>query len=336
MLVRLSIVLQQLPGVIVGFIFLVSAAATAEIRIPENPDHAWLAPLAYGSLLTALDQVDDHVFTTGIHGHILRAANNSLDSWQQADVPTQVLLNAIHMVDSQHGWAAGHDAVILKTTDGGSSWQKSFEAIDEQRPLLDIWFSDADNGIAIGAYGYFLTTSDGGQTWQDRLVNEEHDYHLNAIDGDGAGNLYIAAESGYVYRSQDAGETWEALDLPYEGSFFDIAVFNDTVIVVGLRGRVFISQDAGENWRPVSTGIETALTAIERLASGHVIIAGHAGVVLLLDKQLKSTSLYRMPKRTALSDIEAIDWLLVLAGEQGVSTLDLCLIFNSKLFGECQ
>jgi photosystem II stability/assembly factor-like uncharacterized protein len=247
-----------------------------------------------------------------------------------------VLLNGIHMVDSHHGWAVGHDAVILKTTDGGNHWQKVFEEVDEQRPLLDVWFKDNDHGYAVGAYGYFLTTSDGGTTWQDRLINDEHDYHLNAITDDGSGTLYIAAESGYVYRSRDGGKSWQVLNLPYEGSFFDIEAYGDTVIVVGLRGNAFVSTDAGETWRSLSTGVQAALTSITRLDSGHVVITGHAGVVLIADKQLTSMDLYRLHDRSAISDSLVVGRRLVLVGEHGISTLNVCRVFASQLSGVCK
>ncbi|MCW8964054.1 MAG: YCF48-related protein, partial [Gammaproteobacteria bacterium] len=153
--------------------------------MPSNPAHAWQAPLASQSLLIALDVVDQRILAVGERGHILQASTSTPTQWSQASVDVQVLLNAVVMHDGRKGWAVGHDAVIVATTDGGQNWHSQFQAIEEQRPLFDIWFGDASHGIAIGAYGYYLVTSDGGTSWQSRVVNEEHDYHLNAITDNG-------------------------------------------------------------------------------------------------------------------------------------------------------
>jgi photosystem II stability/assembly factor-like uncharacterized protein len=305
------------------------------VKVPENPDYSWYAPLASASLVTAVDHVGDEVYAVGTFGHILKASRDNPGIWEQSSVPTQVLLNSIHMSAEDYGWAVGHDAIILKTTDG-VQWQKVHEAIEEQRPLLDVWFRDRQHGFAVGAYGYFLSTSDGGESWQDRLINEEDDYHLNAITDDGNGNLYIAAESGYLYRSNDGGESWQVLNPPYEGSFFDVSADGDTVITVGLRGHIFVSDDAGESWRQIESDVESALTSITPLKSGRVVVTGHAGIVLLLDEKLTYVTRYQLSDRSALSGAIAIDNKLVLAGDHGLSTLDLCKAFRSRLPGDCK
>jgi photosystem II stability/assembly factor-like uncharacterized protein len=305
------------------------------VKVPENPDYSWYAPLASASLVTALDHVGDEVYAVGTFGHILKTSRGNPGIWEQSSVPTQVLLNSIHMSAEDYGWAVGHDAIILKTTDG-VQWQKVHEAIEEQRPLLDVWFRDRQHGFAVGAYGYFLSTSDGGESWQDRLINEEDDYHLNAITDDGNGNLYIAAESGYLYRSNDGGESWQVLNPPYEGSFFDVSADGDTVITVGLRGHIFVSDDAGESWRQIESDVESALTSITPLKSGRVVVTGHAGIVLLLDEKLTYVTRYQLSDRSALSGAIAIDNKLVLAGDHGLSTLDLCKAFRSRLPGDCK
>jgi photosystem II stability/assembly factor-like uncharacterized protein len=324
-----------LTNVFLALALLLASPAMSGVKVPDNPGYSWYAPLASTSLVTAVDHVGDEVYAAGTFGHILKASRGDLDVWEQNSVPTQVLLNSVHMSAQGQGWAVGHDAIILKTTDG-LQWQKVHESIEEQRPLLDIWFRDQQHGFAVGAYGYFLSTSDGGESWQDRLINDEHDYHLNAITDDGNGTLYIAAESGYIYRSNDGGETWQVLNPPYEGSFFDVSADGDTVITVGLRGHIFVSDDAGASWRRIESGVESALTSITPLKSGRVVVTGHAGIVLLLDEKLNYVTKYQLSERSALSGATAIENKLVLAGEHGLSTLNLCEAFQSALSGDCK
>lgn len=310
--------------------------AWGNVEVPENSGHAWSAPNAPNSLLLAVSgQKDQSIWVAGERGHILRQDNNTL--WQQANVPTQVLLTAIEMLDGQYGWAAGHDAIILKTRDGGLTWQEVYKNSDEQRPLFDVLFRDTEHGIAVGAYGYYLYTRDGGRTWQDKLVNEDHDFHLNAISQNPDGELYIAAEAGNVYRSVDFGENWTTLSSPYEGSFFDVLAWGDShVALAGLRGNLYLSDDKGESWRKIPSIVETSLNSLTRLRNGQLLAVGHAGVLLLVSADFSRAMVYQLPDRKALSDVYEHKYnQVLLVGESGITALNLCDAFQAKMIIGC-
>nr|VFJ62071.1 MAG: Uncharacterized protein BECKFM1743C_GA0114222_103072 [Candidatus Kentron sp. FM]VFJ62578.1 MAG: Uncharacterized protein BECKFM1743A_GA0114220_103093 [Candidatus Kentron sp. FM]VFK14035.1 MAG: Uncharacterized protein BECKFM1743B_GA0114221_103023 [Candidatus Kentron sp. FM] len=307
-----------------------TAPAQDGIRIPDDPSHAWLAPLAGQSLLLAVEKAGDRMIAAGERGHILyRQPDNG---WHQAMVPTQALLTGLSFSDERHGWAVGHDGIILGTADGGRTWRKLHEAVHEQRPLLDVRFRDKRTGFAAGAYGYFLRTEDGGATWRPGLVDEEHDFHLNAIATAPGDRIYIAAEAGHVYRSDDGGDHWHTLKAPYDGSFFGVhPLGGDRVMVFGLRGHLFVSEDAGGHWRPVATGTRAALTSAIELGDGRLLLTGHAGTLLLADADLQQIRHARLPERKALSDaVEIAPNRVLLVGEEGVRSVDLCRVFSCK------
>ena len=162
-------------------------------------------------------------------------------------MPTRALLTGVYMHDGQLGWAVGHDAVVLRTRDGGVTWERVHYAPENERPLLDVWFKDAERGLATSAYGELLATSDGGDSWQPRAIRDGDDFHLNQLAAAADGTLYIAAEAGHLYRSDDGGETWLPLPSPYEGSFFGLLPLAEgPVLAFGLRGRLFSSADRGK------------------------------------------------------------------------------------------
>ncbi|HYN42122.1 MAG TPA: YCF48-related protein [Thermoanaerobaculia bacterium] len=218
----------------------------------------------------------------GERGHVLVSADRGA-TWTQAKVPTRALLTGVWMHDERLGWAVGHDETILRTRDGGATWESVHADPDAERPLLDVWFRDADNGFAIGAYGAFLVTSDGGTTWSERPISED-DFHLNQLAAAADGTLYIAAEAGHLYRSSDRGESWQALAAPYGGSFFGFLPLSDgAVLVFGLRGRLYRSEDRGATWTAVASATEATLMAGVELAGGRVVVAGLAGTLLASD-----------------------------------------------------
>ena len=218
-----------------------------------NTQPAVQAPLAATSLLLDAAMAGPRIVVAGQRGHILVSDDNGA-SWKQTQVPTRALLTAVHMHDEHTGWAVGHDAVILRTDDGGDTWRLVHRAPEEERPLLDVWFRDKDTGFAVGAYGYFLATRDGGKTWTSRAISKD-DFHLNEIVPAGAERLYMAAEAGVAYRSDDGGDTWRELPSPYTGSWYGALVLDgDRMLLLGAPGPPVPLRGwrarAGRKWPP--------------------------------------------------------------------------------------
>ena len=245
------------------------AEATRAAAIDPALLDAEMMPRAGRSML--LDAVRTHsgYFAVGERGHVLVSEDGQ--SWKQAAVPTRATLTSIATADGML-WAAGHDGVIVHSTDGGQTWVRrraapwSYDIVDpsEGVPVLDLLFTDASHGFAIGAYSLMLVTSDGGVTWTARSVlgdsaadpapveeaptaddgddwtfdesdlalDAESDPHLNAMARTGSGALVIAGERGTFLRSRDNGETWESRRLPYEGSMFGVLAWDDDHILV--------------------------------------------------------------------------------------------------------
>ena len=296
--------------------------------------------LASASLLLDGSAAGSRLVVVGERGHILYSDDDG-GTWTQAEVPVQVMLTAVHMLDEQTGWAVGHDAAILRTRDGGDVWQLVHYAPQAQLPLLDVWFRDPDNGFAVGAFGTFLTSADGGDTWTCRnscwddgdfadgppLLHAPDsdfadDFHLNAIVPAGSGRLFLAGEAGVLYRSDDNGQTWRALPSPYSGSWFAaLALDPDTVLVAGLRGRLFRSGDAGENWTQIETGTTATLTDLIQLQPDLILITGLSGALLTSHDKGLSVSYRSLPSRLGVATALATDGDgVVLVGEFGVES----------------
>ncbi len=292
----------------------VADSGPAEPAIPHSP-------LASRSLLLDADTAGSRLVVVGERGHILTSVDDGVN-WQLAQVPVRVLLTAVHMHDQQTGWAVGHDAVILRTRDGGDSWRLVHHAPEEERPLLDVWFRDARTGFAIGAYGYFLATEDGGDSWTSRTISED-DFHLNALLPVTQRRLFIAAESGVIYRSDDGGDNWRELPSPYTGSWFSaLALEDEQLLLLGIRGHLFRSMDDGENWTQIPTATTATLTSAVQLQSGALLITGLEGTLLTSMDNGRSVSLEQLPSRQGISTaLPLADGNILLIGEFGLLRL---------------
>lgn len=302
-------------------------------------DYATITPLATQSLLLASDKYGSLIVTIGERGHILYSHDDG-KTWVQAVVETKSTLTNIFMLDEKTGWAVGHDAVILKTSDGAKTWKKVFSDINEEAPLLDVFFKDASNGIVIGAYSLIYVTRDGGSNWertelelsnnsginQDEITSEPteiYDLHLNAIAHAGEKRFYIAAEAGHILRSDDEGKSWTDLHSPYRGSFFGVLPlsFNE-VLAYGLRGHLYRSSDAGKSWEQIETANKEMLTDAALLSNGDIIVVGLAGTLLLSKDNGRTFSIIDLHHRHGLSAVlETKDGSILLTGDAGVQLL---------------
>jgi len=280
----------------------------------------WAEParLASSSLILGAAQQGRRTLAVGERGHILLSEDKGR-TWIQTRVPTRSLLTSVTMVDNTMAWAAGHDAIILHSTDGGKAWQRQYFAPELESPLLDIWFENASHGLAVGAYGLVLETNDGGGSWAQRFIDEE-ERHWNAITCSPDGIIYVAAEFGTIFRSKDRGKNWEALTTPYEGSFFGALPLTDgTLLIFGLRGNVYQSTDQGESWRKIPTDTTVTLMKGIELSDGRVVIAGLSGTLLIsTDKNMNFKTVTRPDRKGISALLPAEGQQLLLFGEGGI------------------
>lgn len=299
-------------------------AAFAGGPSPAEARQSIEAPLAARSLLLdAVVTAGGRICAVGERGHVLISSDEGR-SWRQVPVPTRATLTGVTFHDRSLGWAVGHDAVILRTRDGGETWEQVYADPEDHRPLFDVWFRDGRNGFAIGAYGLCLRTRDGGSTWQPVPVSPD-EWHLHQLARSSAGRLYIAAEAGQIYRSDDGGESWTTLPSPYDGSFFGVLPLTENgVMVFGLRGHVFRSEDAGATWQPLTTGTVATLADGLRLEDGRILLAGLAGTVLIAEPG--AGAFERVPgpgRRGVWAVIQTESGALVCFGEGGATRLPL-------------
>jgi len=300
------------PGLVA---VLLAIAPASGIEVPGS-EWSIAAPLAPRSLLLDAAAVETRVVAVGERGHVVLSTDHGA-SWEQARVPTRALLTAVWFHDNRLGWAVGHDETILRTEDGGRTWELLHADPEAERPLLDVWFRDERNGFAIGAYGAFLVTEDGGESWEERPISAD-DFHLNALAAAPDGALYIAAEAGHLYRSDDGGATWLSLPSPYDGSFFAVLPLHDgAVLIFGLRGRLYRSDDRGASWSPVESGTEATLMNGLELDGSRVVIVGLAGAVLTSDDDGRTFNGEPLADRRAGVALVADGRNLLLFGEGG-------------------
>lgn len=247
--------------------FALMAMCTGTLAASLPSISPWLNDNNYNKVV----QVGDRLVAVGDRGAVLLSFDQG-QTWERTTTPTDVLLTDVCFADEQHGWAVGHDALIMATTDGGESWQVQYtdplggEPIGMQEdeaedlsfddddfgdgdelafpvdtsgaPLLGVWCdpSTDDHVIAVGGFGYFLETRDGGNVWHkdmQRLSNTDG-WNVYALESlpDSGGAVVAVGEKGSLFMSRDFGRTFEKLVAPYSGSFFGVTAVSARVFLI--------------------------------------------------------------------------------------------------------
>lgn len=337
-----------MKGTLAAFALAVAPQALAQDAAVTDPAArpSIIAPLAAKSLLLDLAWAGPRVFAVGERGHVLYSVDAG-KTWTQVQAPASANLTAVYFADAKNGWAVGHAQTILRTQDGGDTWELSHFEPEEAEPFLDVSFNNGLRGLVVGAYGVIYSTTDGGNVWShvpfepaplpgaalvepsaddmEAEVDLGFEFHLNALARGPGQRLYLGAEAGRLFRSDDDGANWRELPSPYDGSFHGIlALDGDALLAFGLRGNLFRSEDGGMNWTAIDTGTTVLLDSGVRVDDHTVVVAGMAGVMLVSRDDGKTFTLTQQDDRKAISAIASSgDGALIVAGEGGVHRLPI-------------
>lgn len=141
-------------------------------------------------------------------------------------------LHDIEMFDAQKGIAVG-SGVILKTQDGGYTWQHLPVKGDNFYRIAAI---DSLNIFVCGNSGTIVKTTDGGYSWQ-RVRNGSDitlpRYSLWDIYFENNTNVYAVGEKGLVIYTDDAGKHWSEFDRFTQENLRIISPSPDGKLIVG-------------------------------------------------------------------------------------------------------
>lgn len=171
--------------------------------------------------------------------------------------PSPGTIYSVFFVDSLYGWAAGANSCVLKTTDGGETWNE--QTVPLNTTLRKIYFSDRNKGVIIGGevwapyFGSVIVTTDGGNTWidTDPIPSPDDTRGFNDLHFIDANVGYIAGFWG-VYRTADMGQTWEAKG----GTGWATAIyFTDpqTGYLGNTTGGLLKTTNSGGSWQEIAS-----------------------------------------------------------------------------------
>lgn len=195
---------------------------------------------------------ENNGFAVGVNGKITHSTDGG-NSWGLQQSGTDQFLWRVSAVSAIYAYAVGGNyggqgGVIVKTSDGGTSWHSL--TLPSNAGLLGVSFVDPETGTAVGSSGTIMHTTDGGASWTIQPSGTSNllfgvsfsDAMTGTVVGSG-GVILRTTNSGDSWISQNSNSTNNILSVSFANSMVGIAVGGSMTLPVILS-----TTDGGENW----------------------------------------------------------------------------------------
>lgn len=212
-------------------------------------------------------------------------------TYQVAAAQFNFRLYEVWVVDSLNSFACGDYATVIKSTDGGATYNTctalpNISVIPGSLPIVptaySLHFISATTGV-VGCRNNIFKTTDGGVTWTNiygsadtaQLPQNIVGIHISADE-----QTIVACGTQYIVRSTNGGSTWSIVYAWVSiGEFAGkhLTWIDDTNLwATGSKNVVIQSTDSGASWTQIQA---TSLSGDNRLA-GHFynINDGYLGI----------------------------------------------------------
>ena len=202
-------------------------------------------------------------------------------SWSTSTLDPDQSFRGLDAVDRTTAWVSGASVTggrgkVLRTTDGGTSWQDVGPADATGLNFRDVEAVDARTAsilaIGEGEASRIYRTTDGGATWTETFRNETPAAFYNCMDfsPDGQRGLAVSDPVDGRFRiaaTQDGGRSWKVLPddgMPDSTGEANFSASGDCLTISGEqawfgsggeRSRVFSSRDGGLTWSATDSTI---------------------------------------------------------------------------------
>jgi len=238
---------------------------------------------------------------TRIATFILAALLAAAPAWTPQTSGVTARLRGVSAVNDRVAWASGSGGTIVRTRDGGASWQRLTIPGTEKLDFRDIDAVSEDVAFALsigsGDSSRIYKTIDGGVTWSLQFTNAEPKAFFDAMAFWDAqrGIAFSDSIDGQlvILKTDNGGRSWTRVPaeglpraLDNEGAFAasgtNVAVFGRDHVWIGTGAaavaRVLRSSDGGRTWAaaatPLAAGPSSGIFSVAFRDELHGIVVG--------------------------------------------------------------
>ncbi len=196
----------------------------------------------------------------------------------QQEGPSKPFLD-LYFENERSGWAIGTFNMILKTNDGGKTWEPWLHKIDNDKGYSLHAIAQVGGDVYIvGELGLLLKLDRA----RDRFValNSPYTGSLFGVTGS-ADVLYVYGLRGNIFSSRDRGRTWQSLKQDMESALVGGALLQDgRLVLITSDGKLLISTAGGKGFTRIPAPKANMFSAV--LDAGHdtILLFGSRGAQL--------------------------------------------------------
>ncbi len=217
----------------------------------------------------------DSGWAVGSSGTLVQTIDTG-NSWSARQI-TDRHLTGVFFCDDLRGWAVG-DTIILRTTNGGETWQ-AYVSPDVTIPYLRaVSFAGPTQGWAVGHEGKILHTDDGGSSWLPQSSGQGNPL-LDIVFVDPS-NGWAVGVGGVIIHTTNGGQSWSQQYVGTAAVLHGVAFWDiSNGIAVGDSGLVFTTLNGGGHWERQASGTTNTLRDVAYLDPHRFCLAGDFGTI---------------------------------------------------------
>lgn len=172
---------------------------------------------------------------------------------------------SVYFTDEQNGFACGSDRTVMRTKNGGETWEQAAALpLGESTRLSKVVFTNSKTGYVISSVGDVVKTTDGGDSWtRVAVIGTDYVNDLYFVN-DKTGYISAGWSGSTLYKTTDGGVTWTTELQPGYLTLFGLK-FNKSKsmgIMVGsgtglgsssASGRSIWMKQGADSWKNLST-----------------------------------------------------------------------------------
>src|SRR4029078_3382838 len=145
-------------------------------------------------------------------------------------------------------FAVGSDSTILRTQDGGFSWEKL--SAPQDVTLSGVFVRDNRNAVIVGSRGTILWTDNAGKNWKQILTGAKDHLYGVSFAPQQPETGWATGTYGRILKTTDGGSTWQTQSSPTREHILKIsALDSDHAAAAGMNGTVLTTGDGGAKWK---------------------------------------------------------------------------------------
>ena len=185
----------------------------------------------------------------------------------------------VWFADAQNGYAVGAYNLIVRTRDGGKSWEPWFDRTDNPK-FFNLYAirSVAGDVYVVGESGVVLKLDESAQRFR-ALALPYNGSFFGVVEAGSA--VLVYGLRGNAWRSDDRGANWSKVEAGLQGSIVAAARMpQGGTLLADAGGRVARSTDDGRSFGVIALKQPMPLTGLAAIGEGKLAVVGPRGIAI--------------------------------------------------------